>query len=124
MLKTDRRGRVRFTAVRRDRLIDEFQKSGMSAPRFCKVTGLSYSTFATWLQKHRRQRAALPERAPSAAAVEWLETVVEKAPAAPASAHPDALVVRLPSGATLEVATASQASVAASLLRAWEKAPC
>lgn len=124
ILKTDRRGRVRFTSARRDRLIEEFQKSKLSAPHFCKVTGLSYSTFATWLQKHRRKRAALPQTTASTSPVEWLETVVEKARVVPASAHTDSLVVRLPSGATMEVAHAAQASVAASLLRAWEKASC
>src|SRR3954469_19948835 len=59
ILKTDRRGRVRFTSGRREELIEEFQKSGLSAPRYGKVTGLSYSTFATWLQKHRRKKGGL-----------------------------------------------------------------
>ena len=122
ILKTDRRGRVRFTPARRDQLLDEFQKSGLSAPRYCKVTGLSYSTFATWLQKRRGKRTALPATAATAQPVEWLEAVVEKAQASSASA--DSLVVRLPSGAALEVANVSQASVAAALLRAWEKASC
>ena len=124
ILKTDRRGRVRFTSGRREQLLDEFGKSGFSAPRFCKVTGLSYSTFATWLQKRRRQRAALPPTPARAQPVEWLEAVVEKAQASPSSATADCLVVRLPSGAAMEVADVSQANLAAALLRAWEKAPC
>jgi len=124
ILKTDRRGRVRFTAARREQLVDEFEKSGLSAPRFCKVTGLSYSTFATWLQKRRRKPAALSSTCAQAHPVEWLEAVVQKAQASPSSATPDSLVVRLPSGAALEVANISQTSVAAALLRAWEKTPC
>jgi len=55
--------------------------------------------------------------------VQWLETVIEQAQAAqPALAS--ALVVRLPSGATLEVMILSQASFAGAVLRAWEKAAC
>jgi hypothetical protein len=53
--------------------------------------------------------------------VEWLETVIDKASVS-ASGLP--LVVRLPSGAAMELANASQAGVAAALLRVWEKAPC
>jgi len=124
ILKTDRRGRVRFTPARRDQLIDEFLKSGLSGPRYCKVTGLSYSTFANWLQKRRGKRTALPSTTATAQPVEWLEAVVEKAQACASSATADSLVVRLPSGAAMEVANVSQANVAAALLRAWEKAPC
>ena len=124
ILKTDRRGRVRFSSQRREQLLVEFERSRLSAPQYCKVTGLSYSTFATWLQKRRRQPTALPPISASAQPVEWLETVVEKAQACASPTATDALVVRLPSGATMEVATVSQASVAAALLRAWERAPC
>ena len=99
----------------------EFEKSGLSAPEFTKVTGLSYSTFATWLQKHRRKRQALPS-ATKDQTVQWLETVIDQAQAA--ASPGSTLLVRLPSGVVIELAEVSQTPLAAALLRAWEKSVC
>jgi len=126
ILKTDRRGRVRLTRERREQLLDEFEKSDLRATEFARVVGLKYQTFANWRQLRRRARAALsPALAEPAKpqAVQWLEAVIDKAHGAD-SISASALVVRLPSGAAIELAHVSQASLAAALLRAWEKSPC
>lgn len=127
ILKTDRSGRVRVSARRRAELLAEFDKSGLSGPRFAAVTGLKYQTLAGWLQKRRRQGegGAASAVAPPAESspLEWLETVIGQAQPASAT-HASALLVRLPSGASLEVASTAQVSVAAALLRAWEKVSC
>ena len=125
ILKTDRRGRVRTPAARREQLLDEFERSNLSGQKFAQLTGLKYSTFAVWVQERRRQRAALqPAGAPAKnATVEWLETVIDKAQGScplPGSG----LIVRLPSGAAIEVSAVSQAPIAAAVLRAWEKSAC
>lgn len=129
ILKTDKRGRVRTPPRRRRELLEQYDKSGLSGPKFAQVTGLKYQTFVGWLQQRRKQREAVspavsPARQP---AVQWLETVLEQAQAN-APAHLSALLVRLPSGATLEVMHLSQAPLAAAVLRAWESAggrpPC
>ena len=126
ILATDRRGRVRVSAQRRRELLDQFEQSKLSGQKFAKLTGLKYSTFAAWVSKRRKERDAMsPALQPhgKSASVEWLETVITEAQnAAPISGS--AVVVRLPSGAAIELANASQASIAAALLRAWEKAPC
>lgn len=125
ILKTDKMGRVRTSLERREQLLDEFEKSKLSGQKFARLTGLKYSTFAVWVAARRRRRAAISPALPTAASqtVEWLETVIDKAQAStPVSGSP--LIVRLPSGAAIELASASQASAAAALLRAWEKAPC
>ena len=115
-----------MSAQRRTELLDQFEQSKLSGQKFAKLTGLKYSTFAAWVSRRRKERHAmspvLPERGKSAS-VEWLETVITQAQnAAPITGS--AVVVRLPSGAAIELATAAQASIAAALLRAWEKAPC
>jgi hypothetical protein len=125
ILKTDKMGRVRTSLERREQLLDEFEKSKLSGQKFARLTGLKYSTFAVWVAARRRRRAAISPALPTAASqtVEWLETVIDKAQAStPVAGSP--LIVRLPSGAAIELASASQASAAATLLRAWEKAPC
>lgn len=112
---------MRFTPQRRQQLLGEFDRSGLSAPRFAEVTGLKYQTLAAWLQKRRMQRDAVAPAVTSdkEPAVQWLETVIEQAQGATVLTS-SALMVRLPSGATLEVANVAQVSLAAAVLRAWE----
>ena len=57
ILKQDARGHVLVSAARREALLDEFERSGSSAMRFARLTGLKYSTFANWVQARRRKRA-------------------------------------------------------------------
>lgn len=125
ILKTDKRGRVRSTPERRREMLEQYDKSGLSGPKFARVTGLKYQTLASWLQRRRREREKVsPAVSPAGQpAVQWLETVIDQAQSTSPLAS-SGLLVRLPSGATLEVAHLSQASLAAALLRAWEKASC
>jgi hypothetical protein len=53
--------------------------------------------------------------------VQWLETVIEKAQATQAVPTSN-LIVRLPSGAMIEVVTAAHAALVGEVLRSWEKA--
>ena len=55
VLKTDELGRVRTPTARRESLIQEFERSGLSGAKFAALTGIKYSTFASWLQKRRRR---------------------------------------------------------------------
>ena len=121
----DSKGRVRVSRERREQLLNEFEKSGLSGAQFARTGGSKYQTFAFWRQQ-RQQTKPVPVGGSSpkkAATVEWLETVISEAQV---SARPleAALVVRLPSGAAIELKNASQVGVAAALLRAWEKTPC
>lgn len=121
VLKTDTRGRVVTPAARRESLLDEFERSGLSGAKFAQLTGLKYSTFACWLQRRRQERGAAPVsgKKDPAAAVRWLEAVVEQAGQ---DAGSEMVRVRLPAGAWVEVQHAGQAALVAALLRAWEKA--
>jgi hypothetical protein len=118
ILKTDAKGRVRTSAHRRESLLEEFERSGLSGAKFAELTGIKYQTFATWLQKRRRQGQS-PAKA--ASSLRWLEAMVEKAPD---SGGPSAvLVLLLPGGATLEVSDLKQVSLAAALLHSLAR-PC
>lgn len=125
ILKIDQRGRVRTPPEQRREILAQYDQSGLSGPKFAQLIGIKYQTFAVWRQQRRREREKMSPATSSAGApaVQWLETVLAPAPPTP-SLTPSALVVRLPSGATLEVAHLSQASLAGTLLRAWEKASC
>ena len=125
IFQIDSKGRVRVSRERREQLLDEFEKSGLSGAQFARTVGVKYQTFAFWRQQRQRTKPVSAEGSSpkKAATVQWLETVISEAQA---SARPveAALVVRLPSGAAMELNNGSQVAAAAALLRAWEKAAC
>ncbi|MCI0350199.1 MAG: hypothetical protein L0Z53_12315 [Acidobacteriales bacterium] len=126
VLKTDVLGRVKTPKDRREALLDEFEKSGMSGKRFAELAGIKYPTFASWAQRRRRERKQYPAlKAPAKALpkAHWLEAVVEKA-GLPKGADRAVVVIHLPGGARMEIADAHQAALAAQVLRSLEsKAP-
>ena len=118
VLKTDERGRVRTPAARRESLLDEFERSGLSGTKFAALAGIKYQTFAAWACQRRRQRGvSVPATVKPADPARWLEAVVEQAQ------HPTVMVLQLPGGARVEVADEKQAVLAAVLVRALAR-PC
>jgi len=125
ILKQDGQGRVRTPSARREQLLDEFDRSGLSGPKFAALAGVKYQTFASWVLKRKRQRATVAATqvpAPTAANLKWLEAVMEPAntPAVVAGAP---LLLQLPGDVRLEVADERQAALAAMVVRALAK-PC
>lgn len=126
-LKIDRRGHVRVSRERRETLLDEFERCGVSAAQFATHVGVKYHTFAHWRQ--RRERARRPGNQPVVASlptpvqsgVRWVEAIVEShnSDAGASTASPGLNLV-LPGGARLEIANVAQAALAAELLRALE----
>ena len=112
VLKIDEVGRVRTPVARRESLLDEFEGSGLSGPKFAALTGIKYQTFAGWAAKRRRQRLSVTATAKPAAPARWLEAVV-----APAQ-NPAVLILQLAGGIRMEVADEKQAALAAVLVRA------
>jgi hypothetical protein len=119
VLKTDMLGRVKTPKERREQLLDEFERSGLTGQKFAEVVGIKYQTFATWAQKRRRQRGAYPAvKTPKP--LRWLEAVVEQNPGGQSQ---PLLVLALPGGARVEIGDLKQVALAAALLRALQK-PC
>jgi hypothetical protein len=48
ILKIDATGRVMVPVERQVELVREFERSGLSGPRFAAMAGLKYQTFVTW----------------------------------------------------------------------------
>ena len=136
LLKTDAGGRVRTPPERREALLDEFERGGLSGMRFAARYGLKYPTFASWVARRRRERmeaAREPERRPqsdSARAVHerasvpvpvkplrWLEAIADTTSAEAAPAR--SVMLHLPCGVRMEVEHADQAALAAALMRAF-----
>lgn len=122
LIKTDVLGRMHHTREQRERILDEYERSGLSGPKFAALCGVKYQTFATWLQRRKRQCHAYPKRQPRrkpAPRVQWLEASVR--PATPSAVT--GLLLQLPGGIQAEVASPQHIPLAAALVRALEK-PC
>jgi hypothetical protein len=118
ILKTDTRGRVRTPKERREGLLDEFERSGLSGAKFAALTGIKYQTFAAWALR-RRKGAGSKVPARGTEAVHWLEAV---AAPMPASGGP-VVVVQLPGGGRVELHELQQVALTAALLRTLAQ-PC
>ena len=122
MVRVDCFGRITTTRERREALLAEFDRSGMSGQRFAAWAGIKYPTWASWVQKRRKEegRAPLPKAKPKRKGqVRWLEAVVAKNAPAPecASSGTVGLIVQGPGGVRIEVNDAKQVSLAVQLLR-------
>lgn len=120
VIKTDGLGRMRTSAARRESLLDEFERSGVSGTKFAALAGIKYQTFAGWVQRRQRQRGAsskLASATASAASVKWLEAVVGQAQDLGGQGS-KVLVLQLPGGARVEISDLKQAALAGALVRA------
>jgi len=131
LLKIDRRGHVLVKRERREALLDEFERCGVSAAEFAAQIGVKYQTFAHWRQKRKNRQQAMVAQAvvPEPAALmapqsrpkaHWVEAVVEAGGGGheQAAASEPALKLALPGGASVELFTPGQMKLAAELLKA------
>jgi transposase-like protein len=113
----DTKGRVRTSKEQRCNILAGFERSGVSAAEFAKQSGIKYSTFAGWLQRHRRSK---PKGQPSI--MRLLEAVVEQ-PRSGAASSVSSVMLHFPGGMQIELSDEKQMPLAAALVRALAK-PC
>ena len=53
------RGRVRFTAAERSRIVEEFRRSGLTRAKFAPSVGVSAWTLSQWASRERMERGGL-----------------------------------------------------------------
>ena len=122
IIKSDRRGRLRYTQEQRDALVNACLASGLSTPRFAAIHGVKYQTQAAWIHRRHRQtkpaQPGLPQPAPF-----MLVPVEREDPAS--SAVASLMEINLPGGATLRVTAPGHIPLAAALIRELAKPlPC
>lgn len=54
MIRTDTRGRARYDAAFRQRVVEAYGSSGMTAMAFARHCGVKYPTLSAWVRKARR----------------------------------------------------------------------
>ena len=127
VLKQDGRGRVRVSALRREALLDEFERSGASAAKFARLVGIRYSTFANWVLQRRKQRVSAGkavnvlagggDAAAKAAPLRLLEAVLEaQGQEAGSSTGSGGLLIELPGGSRMLVGSPVQLEMAVELV--------
>ena len=115
VIKSDRRGRLRFTPEQRAAMLEAFDASGLSGPKFAQLHGFHYQTFAAWVQRRKRQAVPAPE---GGGLFTLLEATVDGRPE-------HALEVVLPGGARLLIGDRSHLDLAAALIRQLQSPrPC
>lgn len=107
--RRDRRGRVSWPKERREQLLDEYERSGLSQAAFARGAGVRYPTFAHWVQERRRDAGGHPAK-PAGAAPRFVELGVPRSIVPPAGT----LSVTLPDGV---VASGSDPRALAGLVR-------
>jgi hypothetical protein len=124
IIKQDRRGRVCVSRERREGLLAEFDRSGMSGAEFAAHYGIKYSTFAGWrTRRRRREREEAAEQSGNEGrSLQLAEVVLEGSSRPGTSRYGRAglrcLEIELPGGARMLVGGPEQAALAAELLGA------
>ncbi len=114
VLPVDTRGRVRVSMQRREALLSQFEKSGMTGKRFAAWAGINYQTLCGWLQRRRKAGSQQPAVA-EPRSLQWVEATLEgESRQAPGRG---VLVVHLRGGARMEIGDGLSAALAGEVLR-------
>jgi DNA-binding transcriptional regulator YiaG len=55
ILKVDEVGRVQTPAEKREAMLVEYDRSGMTGAQFARFVGVRYATLMYWLQRRRKE---------------------------------------------------------------------
>jgi len=121
LLVQDARGRVRTPREKREQILDEYERSGMTGAAFAAMVGVKYPTLASWVQQRRKHGAGASEAVPGA--VRWVEAVAEPESMGAAAAG-RGMRVQIGTSVWLEVTDGQQAGWAGEMLRAMGVVRC
>ena len=111
----DSRGRVQTPPQRREALLDEFERSGLSGRRFAKMVGIVPVTFSAWVCQRRRNRAEAKKLSGRIEPIALLEAVLEERNS-PLVSVAERVVIELGGGAKVQVSTREQLALIAELV--------
>jgi DNA-binding transcriptional regulator YiaG len=122
IFKRDTMGRVRVSRARREALLDEYERSGISGVQFANYVGIKYSTLANWIQKRQRRgrfnqslvKGSEGVKESTKANSSWVEAVIEKSSGQ--GAQEGALRIYFAAGAYCQIGNAREAGLAAELI--------
>lgn len=122
IMKTDRRGRLRYTPEQKNTMVDAYLASGLSAPRFASLHGVNYQTLVSWIKKAKSQGSADTSRPFHPALLSLIPAEIDHASATEAGR---AMEVLLPGGAKLVISSPGHVDLAVALIRQLHNSrPC
>ena len=122
IMKTDRRGRLRYTPEQKKTMVDAYLVSGLSAPRFAAHHGVNYQTLVSWIKKGKIAGSSHKSQSPHPALLSLVPAAIENFAAADTSR---AMEVLLPSGTKILITSPSQLGLAVGLIRELQNSrPC
>ena len=119
-IRRDKMGRVQTSRERREALLDEFEKSGMTRSTFASHVGVKERTLGEWLYQRRRTTSGKKKAVetdkpakplPVTQSVRWVEAVVQ------GGSVGTALSMLLPSGVRMEVSDSHGVALAVEVLK-------
>lgn len=121
-MKTDRRGRLRYTPEQKKTMVDAYLVSGLSAPHFATLHGVNYQTLVSWIKKGKIAGSSHKSQSPHPALLSLVPAEIENFAAADTSR---AMEVLLPSGTKILITSPSQLGLAVGLIRELQNSrPC
>lgn len=122
MMKTDLRGRLRYTPEQKKTMVDAYLVSGLSAPRFATLHGVKYQTLVSWIKNGKITTSAKPSPSPNPALLSLVPAEIEGSSATGVSRS---IEVLLSGGTKIIISTPGQLDLAVRLIRQLEKQiPC
>lgn len=122
IMKADRRGRLRYSPEQRTALVEAYQASGLSGPRFASLHGVNYQTLASWLLKRKRTNSS---GLPGCGTPHRISLIPAEIDGSSAVGTILPLEILLPGGSRLPVTAPSQVPLVATLIHELErKRPC
>ena len=122
IMKTDRRGRLRYTPEQKKTMVDAYLASGLSAPRFATLHGVNYQTLVSWIKKGKIAGPPNPSRSPHSALLSLVPAEIEGSTDIGAVR---AMEVLLSSGTKILISSPGQLDLAVALIRELQNPrPC
>ena len=119
VIKSDCLGRIHVSREHRKKLLDAFDSSGMSGAKFASHYGIKYPTFASWIQKRRRERDNhhdTPRQSANCLVDSLAEVTLAEHTLDTTATSPALVTIKLPGGSSLDIGNPDQARIAAALL--------
>ena len=110
IIKTDARGRTRYSEDYKRQVLEAFEQSGLSGVQFAQQCGVKYPTFASWLKKHRESKVDPGSGIPKGGSF-LLAEIRDDVPAVGMS-------VNLPGGMVARASTREEIALLAELIKA------
>jgi transposase-like protein len=114
IMKIDRRGRLRYTPEQKKTMVEAYQASGLSAPRFATLHGVNYQTLVSWIKKGKTAGSSDPPRSSHPAMLSLVPAEIDHSTAVGSNRSMEVL---LPGGEKLLITAPGQIHLAVALIR-------